>query len=105
MHQIGVERIVARDQHCERLLPGPPGPPGLLPHRRARTREAGEQHRIKAAHVDAQLKSIRRSQAENRATSQRALEQPTFFRQVTSLDTRLLARPGLATPHRATGGC
>ena len=31
VHEIGVERIVTGDEHDQRTLAGPPGPPGLLP--------------------------------------------------------------------------
>ena len=55
VHEVGVERVVARHEHGKSPLPGPARAAGLLPHRGQRPRPPGEQHRVEPGHVDAQL--------------------------------------------------
>ena len=56
--EVGVERVVAGDQHAERVLGAPPGPPDLLPQGGPGAGEAGDQHRVEAADVDAELERV-----------------------------------------------
>ena len=70
VHEVGVQRVVAGDQHRERALPGAAGAAGLLPQRRARARAAGEQHRVEAGDVDAELEGVGGGDAEQVAASQ-----------------------------------
>ena len=72
--EIGVERIVARDQHRERVAAVAPGATGLLPQRRAGARPAGDEDRVEPADVDAELERVRARHAEEVAVVQRALE-------------------------------
>ena len=62
--QVGVQRVVARHHHAERVAGAPAGAADLLPQRGAGAREAGEQHGVEAADVDAELERVGRGQAE-----------------------------------------
>ena len=72
--QVGVQRVVARDHHAERVAGAAPGPTDLLPERGAGAREAGEEHGVEAADVDAELEGVRGGQAEQPAVAQGRLE-------------------------------
>ena len=72
-----------------------PARPGLLPHRRARARVAGEHGGVERADVDAQLERVRRGDREQLAVRQLPLDRPTILGQVAGpirLDPRALLR-------------
>ena len=83
MHQVGVERVVAGDQHRERVLAGAPGPAGLLPQRGAGAGEAGEhaRRRGRRRRRRARARWWRRGRAIV-PSSQRALERAALLGQV-----------------------
>ncbi len=58
VHQVGVQRVVAGDQHAQRVLAAAPGAADLLPQRRPGAGEAGHQHRVEAGDVDAELEGV-----------------------------------------------
>ena len=80
--QIGVQRVVARHHHPERVAGAAPGPADLLPQGRAGAGEAGEQHGVEAADVDAELERVGRGQAEQPAVAQRLLERAALLGEV-----------------------
>ncbi len=53
VHEVGVQRIVAGDQHPGGVLSTAPRPAQLLPHRGAGAGEPGHQDRIEPGDVDA----------------------------------------------------
>ena len=55
--EVGVQGVVAGDQHGERALTGPPGPAGLLPHRGDGAGEPGDQDGVEAGDVDARARA------------------------------------------------
>ena len=65
--QVLVERIVLGDQDGDRRFAAPARAPGLLPHRGARARVAGEERRVQRTHVDPQLQGVRRRDAQQLA--------------------------------------
>ncbi len=82
VHEVGVQRVVARDQDGERLLPGPAGAPGLLPHRGDGAGPAGEHDGVEAADVQAELEGVGGGDAEQLAALQPLLERAALLRQV-----------------------
>ena len=80
--QVGVQRVVPRDEHGQRALPGPAGPAGLLPQRGPGARLAGEQHGIQAGDVDAELERGGRGQPEQPPGLQVRLQRPALLGQV-----------------------
>ena len=74
MHQIGVERVVARHEHQQGALPASSGPAALLPERRDGTGEAGDDHRVQTGDVDAQFERIGRGDAQQGAVGQIGFE-------------------------------
>ena len=62
--QVGVERVVARHHHRERVAGASAGPAGLLPQRGAGAGEPGQQDRVESADVDAELERVGGGQAE-----------------------------------------
>ncbi len=101
--EVGVERVVARDQHAERVAAAASGPAHLLPEGRAGAGEAGEQHGVEPGDVDAELERVGggqpgeparraappRARAAPRAGSRRGRPRP--------------GRPGTGRPRRAVG--
>ncbi len=81
--QVGVERIVPRHQHAERVGSGATGPPGLLPHRRDRAGVPGQQHHVQTGHVDAELQRVGRRQSQQRTVEQPPLQFAALLPQVT----------------------
>ena len=80
--EVGVERVVAGDQHAEGVLRAAAGPPDLLPERRPGAGEAGDQHRVEAADVDAELEGVGGGQADQVAPAQRGLERAALLGEV-----------------------
>ena len=62
--------------------PRPAGPPDLLPQRRPGAGEAGQQHRVETADVDAELERVGRRHAEQPAAAQVVLERTPLLGQV-----------------------
>ena len=77
-----VELVVAGHEHRGRPAIGAPRAPRLLPHRRQRSREAVEHHRIEAADVDAQLERVRGGDAEEAAAREVELELASLRREI-----------------------
>ena len=67
---------------AERVPGAAPGPADLLPERRAGAGEAGHQHGVEAADVDAELEGVGRRQPEQLARAQRLLERAALLGQV-----------------------
>ena len=63
VHEVGVHRVVAGDEHHQGLVAGPAGPARLLPERRPRAREARHHHRVQPRDVHAQLERVGRGHA------------------------------------------
>jgi hypothetical protein len=82
MHEIRVERVVSGDQHRDRLLAGPAGTAGLLPHRGPCAGEAGQQHGVEARHVDTEFECGGGRQTEQRAVTKGSFERSAFLRKV-----------------------
>ena len=82
VHEIGVERVVAGDEHAERAPAGPPGAADLLPERRPGAGEAGDQHRVEPAHVDAELERVGRRHAQQPPAAQVVLERAPLLGEV-----------------------
>ena len=82
VHQVGVHRVVAGDEHDQGLVAGPSGPARLLPERRPRAGEAGHDHGVQPGDVDAQLQRVRGGHAEQLAGLQRRLQRPALLGQV-----------------------
>ena len=80
--EVGVERVVAGDQHPERVAGAAAGAADLLPERRAGAGEAGHQHGVEAADVDAELEGVGGREAEQLAGAQLALELAALLGQV-----------------------
>ena len=102
VHEVLVERIVLRHQHRERVAVPSPRAPGLLPHRSARARVAGQHGGVERADVDAELECVRRRDREQFAVRQLPLELPTILGQVAGA-IRLDPRALLRVAHVATG--
>jgi hypothetical protein len=79
-HQVGVQRVVPRDQQRHRVPTGPACASSLLPERRARTWPAREQYGVQPGNVDAQLESVRCRDSRELTALQHALEPPAFLR-------------------------
>ena len=82
VHQVGVEGVVAGNQDAERVLGSAAGAPQLLPHRGTGAGEAGHQHRVEAADVDAELEGVGRGKTDDLAGAQGRLECTPLLREV-----------------------
>ena len=82
MDQVGVERVIAGDEHRHRRLALAAGPARLLPDRRPGAGPAGDEHRIQAGDVDPEFQRGRRGEPEYRPGPQRLLQLPAVFGQV-----------------------
>ena len=80
--QVGVERVVARDEHTQGVATGAAGPPDLLPQRGPRARESPEEHGVQPGDVDAQLEGVGRRQTDEPTVAQRLLQRTAFLRKV-----------------------
>ena len=103
--EVGVERVVAGDEHGERALPGPPGPAGLLPQRGPGAGPAGEQHGVQAGDVDARARA-RWSTAtpEQPPRLQVGLQRAPLLGQVAAAVGRDPRRRARGRPRRAAAG-
>ena len=81
--QVGVQRVVAGDQHDQRALAPPARPAGLLPERGDRSGEPGEHHRVQAGDVDTQLQRVGGGQAAQSPLGQGALQRGAVLGEVT----------------------
>jgi hypothetical protein len=63
VNQVGVQRVVACDQHDQRTLAASPRASGLLPEGRDGARKTRQHHRVETGDVDTELQRIRRRQA------------------------------------------
>ncbi len=82
VHEIGVERVVAGDQHHQRAFAAAPGTTGLLPERGDRARVSGDDHRVEAADVHAEFEGVGGGDAEQLAVGEGALEAAAVVGQV-----------------------
>ena len=82
MHKVGVERVVARDEHDERALPSPTGSARLLPERGARAGEAGGDHGVEAGDVHPELQRRCRGDAHEAAVAERLLQRAPLRGQI-----------------------
>jgi hypothetical protein len=82
VHQVGVHRVVAGDEHDQGLVAGPSGPARLLPERRPGAGEAGDDHGVQPGDVHAQLQRVGGGHAEQLAGLQRRLQRPALLGQV-----------------------
>ena len=80
--EVGVERVVGRNEDRQRLLPRPTCPPGLLPQAGPATRPSGDQHRVESTDVDAELESIRRGRSQEVALAQVPLQAAPVLGQI-----------------------
>ena len=90
--EVGVERVVASDQDPERVVGTSAGPADLLPERRTRAREAGQQHGVEAADVDAELEGVGGRQPGQLAGPELALQLAALLGQVAAAVGRDLRR-------------
>ncbi len=72
--QVGVERVVAGDQHPQGVAGATSGPPQLLPERGAGAGEADHQDGVEAGDVDAELERVGGGQPDQLAAAQLVLE-------------------------------
>ena len=102
--EVGVQRVVAGDQHRQGALPGPAGPAGLLPQRRPGAGPAGEQHRVQPGDVDAELERVgrRRRRAAGRTAGRPPA--PGAPRAGSRPGRRRPGRPARGRPRRAAAG-
>jgi hypothetical protein len=82
VYEIGVQRVVARDQDGQRLVAIAPGAPGLLPQRRAGAGPAADDHGVQPDKVDAELQRIGRGEAEQLAGVEGGLQLAPLLAQV-----------------------
>ena len=82
MHQIGVERVVAGDEHHQSALAAPARPPGLLPERRDRARKARQHNSVQSGDVDTEFERIGRRHATQSPVGQRAFQCAAILGQV-----------------------
>ncbi len=77
--QVGVQRVVTRHQDAEGVPTPAPGPADLLPERGAGAGIAGEEHRVEAVHVDAELEGVRGCQTDQPPRAQVGLDRATLL--------------------------
>ena len=82
VHEEGVQRVVAGDEHGERALAGAARAARLLPQRGAGARLAGDEHGVQAGDVDAELEGGRGGEAEEFAGVQGRLQGAAFLGEV-----------------------
>ena len=83
VHQVGVQRVVAGDQHDQRALAAPARAAGLLPERRHGARKAGQHHRVQTRDVDAQFQRVGGGQPAQFAVGQRAFQRAPVLGEIT----------------------
>src|SRR5205814_8575767 len=69
-HEVLVERVFARDEHCQAVAP-PPGAPPLLAQRGDRPGEADREDAVQQSDVDPELERVRGRDAEQDRKSTR----------------------------------
>ena len=79
---VGVERVIARDEQGECRLTASAGAADLLPERGTGARPACGDDSVEAGDVDAELKRVRRGHRRDRAIAQLGLEGSTLLGQV-----------------------
>lgn len=72
--QVGVQRVVACDQHHEGALTAPAGAPGLLPERRNGAGKSCHQDRIESCDVDPQFQGVGGGKSPQLAVGQRTFQ-------------------------------
>ena len=82
MHEIGVERVVAGDEHHQRPGAAPAGTATLLPERRDRPGETGDDDRVEPGDVDAELERVGGRDAEQATVGEGRLELAAVLGQV-----------------------
>jgi hypothetical protein len=82
VHQIGVQRVVAGDEHGQRALPLPAGAARLLPQGGAGAGVAGEQDGVEPGDVHAEFQRRGGRQPQQLPGVQGALQVPAFLGQV-----------------------
>ena len=80
-HEVLVERILARDEHCE-PVPAAAGSAPLLAEARDRAGEAGRDHAVEEADVDPELECVGGGHAEELARGQPLLDLAPLARRV-----------------------
>ena len=94
VHQVLVDGVVPGDQHRQRGGLPTTGPAGLLPRRGDGARVAGDDARIEAADVDAELERVRRHDALHVAVAEPPLDAPSLLGQVaTAVSLGALSQP------------
>ena len=100
-----VDRRPRRDEHRDAGALPATGPPELLPGGRDRARVAGQDRRVEAADVDAQLERVRGDDAEDLAVAQAVLDGPALGRQVAAaVAADPAARPAALAERLAQAG-
>ena len=89
--EVGVERVVAGDEHAEGVAVTSAGPADLLPQRGAGAGEPRHHHRVEPADVDAQLERVGRGQPDQLAGAQGPLDRAALLGQVAAAVGRDLA--------------
>ena len=104
VHQVGVQRVVGGDEDGEAAGPGASGPARLLPQRDARARPSGDEDRVQAGDVDAQLQGVGGGQGAQPARAQVGLQGPALLGQVAAAVGRHRADElGQREPQRVAG--
>ena len=89
--QIGVERVVAGDEHAESVAVTATGAADLLPHRGPGAGEARHHHGVEPADVDAELERVGGGQPGELAGAQGPLDRAAFLGEVAAAVGRDLA--------------
>jgi hypothetical protein len=82
LREVLIEWIVLRDQHRQRLVAPTAGAPGLLPHRGAGSRVAGQHRRVEGPDVDAELERVRGRDRDEVAVRELLLDLPAVLGEV-----------------------
>ena len=88
--QVGVQRVVARHHHAECVARAAPGAADLLPQRGPGAGEAGEQHGVEPADVDAELEGVGGGEPEQPPGAQGLLQLAALLGQVAAAVRRHL---------------
>ena len=95
MHQVGVQRVVAGDQHGDRTAPVPARPARLLPERCPRPRPACDEHGVQAVDVNAKLQGRGGGEAGEGSRAQRLFQPAPVLGEVAgAVGGHPLAEPG-----------
>ncbi len=82
VHEVGVEWIVAGDEHDQRSRAAAAGPAGLLPERRDGARESGDDDGVEAGDVHAEFECVGAGGTEQATVRQSRLELAPFLGEV-----------------------